>query len=89
MKRAKKKKPHPNQLAGRPPIVYPKEEIHPPRLTKEAFRAEMKRRGWTAKALAQRWGYHDYSRVSRIAGNERRRQVFDDALMGLPHLDIT
>ncbi|HHJ4262118.1 TPA: helix-turn-helix domain-containing protein [Escherichia coli] len=51
--------------------------------TREEFKAEMKRKGWTQVALAQRWGKSE-AWISKIIGNHDRDQQWNDALVGLP-----
>ncbi|EKM5066644.1 XRE family transcriptional regulator [Cronobacter turicensis] len=51
--------------------------------TKEEFKAEMKRKGWSRPALAARWGKSE-TWISKIAGNPNRDQHWNDALAGLP-----
>ncbi|HCU2476444.1 TPA: XRE family transcriptional regulator, partial [Citrobacter freundii] len=51
--------------------------------TSDEFKAEMKRKGWTRQALAQRWGKSERW-ISNISGNEEREQHWNDALAGLP-----
>ena len=53
------------------------------RLTPDEFKAEFKRRGWTGRALATRWGKSE-TWISKIAGNPARDQHWDDAVLGLP-----
>ncbi|ELC5624711.1 XRE family transcriptional regulator [Salmonella enterica] len=56
--------------------------------TSDEFKAEMKRKGWTRQALAQRWGKSERW-ISNISGNEEREQHWNDALAGLPVLKKT
>ncbi|AXK38531.1 XRE family transcriptional regulator [Crenobacter cavernae] len=53
------------------------------RLTPDEFKAEFKRRGWTGRALAARWGKSE-TWISKIASNPERDQHWDDAVRGLP-----
>lgn len=61
---------------------------HPParsrlRLTPEEFKAEVWRRGWTYRALAERWEVSE-NWVSKLARNTDRPLHWDDAVRGLP-----
>lgn len=49
----------------------------------DEFKAETRRRGWTFRALAARWGKSE-TWVSKIANNEERDMHWDDAVRGLP-----
>ncbi len=53
------------------------------RLTPEAFKAAVKGKGWTYRALAERWHLSEV-RVSQIARDEGRPFYYDDAIQGLP-----
>lgn len=53
------------------------------RLTPEEFKAEYRRRGWSGKALAARWGKHPVS-LSKIVNDPERPAHWDDAVKGLP-----
>lgn len=55
------------------------------RMTPEEFKAEIQRRGWTYRALAERWDVSD-NWISKIARNENRALHWDDAVRGLPVL---
>lgn len=52
-------------------------------MTPEAFRAELKSRGWTAKRVAERWGMSERRAYQLIADADRPR-YYDDAVRGLP-----
>lgn len=51
--------------------------------TKEEFKAEMKRKGWSRAALAVRWNKSE-TWISKIANDAERDQHWNDALAGLP-----
>lgn len=51
--------------------------------SREAFRAEMKRKGWSRSALAVRWNKSE-TWISKIANDNNRAQHWNDALAGLP-----
>jgi hypothetical protein len=53
--------------------------------TASDFVAAYESRGWTQKALAQRWGIHR-TRLWQIAQDPARPSYWDDALRGLPML---
>lgn len=55
-----------------------------PLLTVEEAKAELARKGWTNRALAEWWGCTE-EYVSKIVNNVKRRRWFDDAIRGLPH----
>lgn len=55
------------------------------RMTPKEFKAEIQRRGWTYRALAERWDVSD-NWISKIARNENRPLHWDDAVLGLPML---
>ncbi len=52
-------------------------------LTPEEFKSEVSRRGWTYRALAERWGVTE-NYVSKLARNPKRALHWDDAVRGLP-----
>jgi len=52
-------------------------------LTPEEFKSEVSRRGWTYRALAERWGVTE-NYVSKLARNPDRALHWDDAVRGLP-----
>lgn len=52
-------------------------------LTPDEFKAEIGRRGWTYRALAERWGVSE-NWVSKLARNPERAMHWDDAVRGLP-----
>lgn len=52
-------------------------------LAPEAFRAEMKKRGWEPDLLAIRWGM-TRRRVHQIIADAERPRYYDDAVMALP-----
>lgn len=49
----------------------------------EEFKSEILRKGWTYRALAERWSVTD-NWISKIARNENRPLHWDDAVRGLP-----
>lgn len=49
----------------------------------EDIKAELSRKGWTNRALAQRWDCSE-EYVSKIINDSERRRWFDDAIRGLP-----
>ncbi|ECO4312753.1 helix-turn-helix transcriptional regulator [Salmonella enterica] len=51
--------------------------------TRDEFKAEMKRKGWSRSALAERWGKSE-TWISKIASDADRDQHWNDALVGLP-----
>lgn len=53
------------------------------RLTPEDFKATVKAKGWTYRALAERWHLSEV-RISQIARDEDRPFYYDDAVHGLP-----
>lgn len=53
------------------------------KLTPEEFKAEIGRRGWTYRALAERWEVSE-NWVSKTARNPERAMHWDDAVRGLP-----
>ncbi len=53
------------------------------RMTPEEFQAEYRRRGWTGRALAARWGKSE-TWISKIAKDPERGMHWDDAVRGLP-----
>lgn len=55
--------------------------------TPEEFKAEIGRRGWTYRALAERWGVTE-NWVSKLARNADRAMHWDDAVRGLPTIVI-
>jgi lambda repressor-like predicted transcriptional regulator len=52
-------------------------------LTPDEFKAEIGRRGWTYRAVADRWGVSE-NWVSKLARNPDRALHWDDAVRGLP-----
>jgi len=52
-------------------------------LTVNEAKAAIAAKGWTNRALAQRWGCRP-EHVSRIIHDPMRKRHFDDALRGLP-----
>lgn len=52
-------------------------------LTPLEFKAELKRRGWTGRALALRWGKSE-TWISKLTNEPERGAHWDDALRGLP-----
>jgi lambda repressor-like predicted transcriptional regulator len=57
------------------------------RLTPDEFKAEVHRRGWTYRALAERWDVSE-NYVSKLARNADRSLHWDDAIRGLPTILI-
>lgn len=53
------------------------------KLSPNEYKAEARRRGWTFRALASRWGKSE-TWISKIANNPERDKHWDDAVMGLP-----
>lgn len=53
------------------------------RLTPDEFRTQVLLRGWTYRALAERWGKSE-NWISKIARNPYRPAHYDDAVRGLP-----
>lgn len=53
----------------------------------EWFKAEIKQKGWSMKALARRWEKSE-SWVSKIANNPDRGQQWNEAVKGLPNINI-
>ncbi|QKJ89273.1 transcriptional regulator (plasmid) [Paramixta manurensis] len=51
--------------------------------SREQFKAEMKRKGWSRNALAERWGKSE-TWISKIVNDDARAQQWNDALSGLP-----
>lgn len=49
----------------------------------EAFKGEIKRRGWEPELLAIRWGMSK-RRVHQIIADADRPRYYDDAVMALP-----
>ena len=54
-------------------------------LTPDEFKAEVNRKGWTYRALAERWEVSE-NYISKIARKENRSLKWDDAVRGLPQL---
>jgi hypothetical protein len=54
-------------------------------LTPAAFKAAAYAKGWSLKALADRWGF-TAEWLTRLAGNSKRPAYFDDAVRGLPRV---
>jgi hypothetical protein len=55
----------------------------PQPLRPDEFKFEVNRRGWTYRALAERWGVTE-NYVSKLARNPERARHWDDAVRGLP-----
>lgn len=55
------------------------------RLSPDEFKAEVGRRGWTYRALGDRWGVSE-NWISKLARNIERPLHWDDAVRGLPML---
>jgi hypothetical protein len=68
-----------NDETKKPTLVRVTEQ----RLTPAEFKAEVGRKGWTYRALAQRWGVTE-SWMSKLAHKEDRPMHWDDAVRGLP-----
>lgn len=62
-------------------IVLEVKELVP--MTPEAFKAEIKRRGWEPELLAIRWAMTK-RRVNQIIADADRPRYYDDAVMALP-----
>lgn len=54
-------------------------------MSPEEFKAEVHRRGWTYRALGERWDLSE-NWISKIARKEDRPMHWDDAVRGLPIL---
>lgn len=52
-------------------------------MSPDAFKAELKARGWTPELLSIRWGMTK-RRVQQIIADESRPAYYDDAIRGLP-----
>ena len=59
------------------------QEATPSRMAPDEFRAEIRRKGWTLRALAVRWGNSE-NWIHKLAGNPNRPAHWDDAVRGLP-----
>lgn len=57
------------------------------RMTPAEFKAEYRRRGWTGRSLAVRWGKTPVW-ISKIVNDPGRDAHWDDAVRGLPVLKI-
>lgn len=55
------------------------------RLTPEAFKEIFKARGWSGRALAQRWDVSE-AWISKLLNDPDRAPHWDDAVRGLPVL---
>lgn len=53
------------------------------RLTPAAFKVAVQGKGWTYRALAERWHLSEV-RISQIARDDDRPYYYDDAVAGLP-----
>lgn len=53
------------------------------RLSPDEYKAEAKRRGWSFKALAERWNVSK-TWMSKVANDPERSPHWDDAVRGLP-----
>lgn len=56
-------------------------------LSPMAFKSAAYAKGWTLKALAERWGITP-EWLTRLAGNPQRPAHFDDAVRGLPRIGL-
>lgn len=63
----------------------PVKELVP--LPPEVFRAELESRGWTPNMLSLRWGM-TRRRVMQIIADADRPRYYDDAIRGLPFVDV-
>ncbi|MFA6231033.1 MAG: XRE family transcriptional regulator [Rhodanobacter sp.] len=59
----------------------------PGRLSPEDFRSSALLRGWTYRALAERWQCSE-NWISKIARNPDRSPHYDDAVRGLPQRTV-
>jgi hypothetical protein len=50
------------------------------------FKQEVRRRGWTYRALAPRWGITE-NWLSKLGNDPSRSKHWDDAVMGLPYIN--
>lgn len=57
--------------------------MHEKRLSPEEFRALVRSKGWTYRALAERWGVTE-GWVSKVANNPDRPIEWDDKARGIP-----
>lgn len=55
------------------------------RMSPEEFKQEVHRKGWTYRAVAERWEVSE-NWVSKVARSEDRSLKWDDAVRGLPML---
>ncbi|EGU37416.1 hypothetical protein [Vibrio scophthalmi] len=55
-------------------------------MTKEEFKAEYTKKGWTATTLAKRWGYTAATRIHHIAVDPHKNPYMIDAVRGLPYI---
>lgn len=53
------------------------------RLSRVEFKTEASRKGWTFRALAERWGVSE-NWVHKLASDPERKLHWDDAVRGLP-----
>lgn len=53
------------------------------RISPDEFKGETRRKGWSNRALALRWGVSE-TWVSKVGSNPNRNPYWDDALRGLP-----
>jgi len=56
-------------------------------MTKETFKKTMEEKGWNPDLLALRWNLKR-RRVYQIIDDESRPRYYDDALRGLPIIEI-
>jgi hypothetical protein len=56
------------------------------RLTPEGFKTAVKVKGWTYRALAERWHLSEV-RISQIARDDDRPYYYDDAVAHLPVIE--
>ncbi|MGL5538808.1 hypothetical protein CF123_17755 [Aeromonas veronii] len=56
----------------------------PAMMTKEEIKALLKKKGWTQRALADRWELTE-RRIGQMISDPNRPGYYDDALRGLPY----
>jgi hypothetical protein len=57
------------------------------RISPAEFKKEVARRGWTYRALAERWEVSE-NYISKLARNPERSPHWDDAVRGLPAIIV-
>lgn len=55
------------------------------KLTVAEAKAELAKKGWTNRAVAEWWGCRE-EYVSKIVNDPERKRHFDDAIRGLPSI---